>query len=104
MFGFTVYNSISQAATTGQIPFPVRTDRVAGGHAMMVVGYDDAIKIKHTDADQPTTGAFLIRNSWGTSWGMAGYGYLPYQYVLNGLAVDWWVMLKSDWVNTGAFA
>ena len=50
MFGFTVYDSISQAQGTGRgrIPFPNATDRVAGGHAVAAVGYDDTIEIKHS--------------------------------------------------------
>ena len=44
MFGFTVYESISQAATTGKIPFPVKGDKIVGGHAIAAVGYDDNLK------------------------------------------------------------
>ena len=104
MFGFTVYASISQAAVTGKIPYPVTGEAVAGGHAIVAVGYDDAMKIKNTNpGGTETTGALLIRNSWGTGWGSAGYGWLPYEYVLKGLAVDWWSLLKSEWIDTGAF-
>lgn len=104
MFGFTVYNSISQASTTGKIPYPATGDAVAGGHAIVAVGYDDAMKIKNTKAGSTEyTGALLIRNSWGAGWGAAGYGWLPYQYILGGLAVDWWSLISSRWMNTGQF-
>lgn len=104
MFGFTVYSSYTQAATTGKIPYPTAGDKIVGGHAVMAVGYDDAMKIKNTKTGSvETTGALLIRNSWGTGWGSAGYGWLPYNYVLNGLAVDWWSMIKGEWIDTGNF-
>lgn len=105
MFGFTVYSSISQANTNGgKIPYPTPGERVLGGHAIDAVGYDDNLKIKNTNPGGiETTGALLIRNSWGTGWGSAGYGWLPYKYVLDGLATDWWSLIKSEWVDTGQF-
>ena len=105
MFGFTVYASISQAGTTGKIPFPTSGDPVRGGHAIDAVGYDDNKKIKNTNAGAvETTGAFLIRNSWGTGWGEYGYGWLPYEYVTRGLAVDWWSLIDAQWIDTGNFS
>jgi C1A family cysteine protease len=103
MFGFTVYESISQGRTTGKIPFPTMNDRRAGGHAIAAVGYDDSIDIKHTGGSETTHGALIIRNSWGTSWGDRGYGYLPYEYVLRRLAVDWWVLIKGEWLDLQPF-
>jgi C1A family cysteine protease len=104
MFGFTVYKSIEQASSSGKIPFPVKADKVAGGHAIDAVGYDDSIKIKNLAPDGvETTGALLIRNSWGTGWGNGGYGWLPYEYVLQGLADDWWCLIKGEWIETGQF-
>jgi len=104
MFGFTVYTSISQAGGSGKIPYPTAGEKVAGGHAIVAVGYDDGLKIKNTNpSGVATTGALLIRNSWGTGWGDHGYGWLPYDYVLKGLAVDWWSLLKNEWIDTGAF-
>jgi C1A family cysteine protease len=104
MFGFTVYSSYKQAATTGRIPYPTKGDQIVGGHAVMAVGYDDGMKIKNANPGaKDTTGALLIRNSWGTGWGSSGYGWLPYEYVLKGDAVDWWSLLKNEWIDTGAF-
>lgn len=102
MFGFTVYGSIADAGDDGKIPAPGRGDKVEGGHAVMAVGYDDALKVENRDGEQ-TTGAVLIRNSWGRQWGEDGYGWLPYDYVLRGLADDWWVLIENEWVDTGEF-
>ncbi len=104
MIGFTVYNSYTQGTQTGKIPFPVATDKTVGGHAIMLVGYDDNMKIKNAaPGAQETTGVLIFRNSWGTAWGQAGYGYLPYEYVLKQQAGDCWSMLKGEWVNSGQF-
>ncbi|HZP20862.1 MAG TPA: GYF domain-containing protein [Bauldia sp.] len=39
-----------------------------GGHAMLVVGYDDA------------RNAFKVINSWGQGWADGGYGWIDYTY------------------------
>jgi C1A family cysteine protease len=104
MFGFTVYSSYTQAKTTGKIPYPTKGEKIVGGHAIVAVGYDDNMKIKNLNAGATETkGALLIRNSWGTGWGASGYGWLPYEYVLKGLAVDWWSLVKQEWVDTKEF-
>jgi len=104
MFGFTVFSSIYQVSSTGEIPFPTSAESVLGGHAVVACGYDDAKKIKNTNPGGPTTtGALMIRNSWGTGWGASGYGWLPYEYVIQGLAVDWWSLFRVEWVDSGQF-
>ncbi len=106
MFGFSVYSSIYQAKTTGKIPYPTSGEELLGGHAVVAIGYDDKMKIKNTNPKAAeTTGALLIRNSWGTGWGpLGGYLWLPYDYVLKGLAEDWWSLLKNEWVDTKQFS
>lgn len=100
MFGFSVYSSM-----TGDpdIPFPKPTDRLEGGHAVLIVGYDD----NHRNIGGPNggngKGAFLIRNSWGSGWGDAGYGWLPYDYARTGLADDFWTCFKLSWIESGQF-
>jgi C1A family cysteine protease len=83
VFGFTVYENFESAAVakSGQANLPEAGEKVVGGHAVMAVGYDDK------------TQRFIIRNSWGTSWGKKGYFTLPYSYLTDSsLADDFWTI------------
>lgn len=83
VFGFTVYESFesSQVAKTGVVPMPKPGEEVLGGHAVMAVGYDDSSQ------------RFIVRNSWGTGWGIKGYFTMPYAYLLDGnLSDDFWTI------------
>ena len=85
--GFVVYPSFEsdQVAQTGIVPMPNIMDRLrgsVGGHAILLVGYDDS------------RSAFLFRNSWG-QWGIqsSGYGWMPYSYLTDSsLSSDFWIL------------
>ena len=55
-----------------------------GGHAILFVGYDDSKSL------------FKFKNSWGTSWGHNGYGYLPYKYFTSGNVVEAWTVSQEN--------
>lgn len=103
MFGFWGFPSFSCCDVKGGIPFPCPSEQAQWGHAIVAVGYDDGKKIKNKKCNKTTTGALLIRNSWGTTWGDQGYGWLPYDYVENKLASDFWSLLSMEWVETKQF-
>ncbi len=83
VFGFTVYESFESdaVAATGVVPMPGTSESVLGGHAVMAAGYDDSQM------------RLIVRNSWGSGWGQAGYFTMPYAYVLDSdLASDFWTL------------
>lgn len=82
VFGFSVYSSFESAtvAKTGVVPMPRRGEQMLGGHAVLAVGYDDAKQV------------FIVRNSWGSSWGVEGYMAMPYAYLTSPLASDFWAI------------
>ena len=87
VFGFTVYEAFESAAMarTGRLDLPKPAEQCLGGHAVMAVGYND------------TTKRFTIRNSWGATWGLAGYFTMPYAYLANrDLADDFWTLRTME--------
>ncbi|KFY47730.1 hypothetical protein V496_10475 [Pseudogymnoascus sp. VKM F-4515 (FW-2607)] len=70
--GFSCYSNFTNDAAiyrSGQIPMPTASSYNTGGHSVTIVGYDDA------------TRKFKFKNSWSTTFGEGGYGFLPYAYV-----------------------
>jgi len=87
VFGFTVYESFESdvVAKTGVLNMPQHGERVVGGHAVLAVGYDDPSR------------RFVVRNSWGSDWGMKGYFTMPYDYLTNqNLADDMWTVRRGE--------
>lgn len=97
IFGFPVYSEFEDP-DDGKVPLPKRSSRELGGHAVVACGYDDSVKFPGGEV-----GGFLIRNSWGERWGLDGYCWMSYGYVLEGLAVDHWCLLSSEWSDQEAF-
>ena len=63
----TTYNSYYQNVQT------------ATNHAVTIVGWDDAFPREHFNQTPPANGAWLIKGSWSTLYGDAGYYWLSYE-------------------------
>jgi hypothetical protein len=85
--GIIVFQSMMSDAVknTGVVPMPdpKSGDKPVGGHAIMLVGYDETKQV------------FIVRNSWSASWGDGGYFTLPYDYVHVGLMQDAWTATEQ---------
>jgi len=90
VMGMLVYSSFEtqEVATTGKVPMPSRcpmTDKVLGGHAVFVVGYQN-------DPAWNGGGYFIVKNSWSDAWGDSGYFYLPFGFISSYRTSDLWVV------------
>lgn len=88
IMGFLVYSSFmsSTVTRTGMMKYPdVRNEKLLGGHAVLLVGYDN--NAQH----------FIVRNSWGTNWGDSGYFYMPFRVVEDrNMSSDFWVITEVN--------
>lgn len=82
VFGMQVFESFESdnTASTGIVQMPSPEESNLGGHCMKIIGYSDH------------KGAFIVANSWGTTWGDKGYCYIPYKYITSNLASDFWTI------------
>ena len=87
VFGFSVYEAFEsdEVARTGILNLPTANEEFMGGHAVCLAGWND------------TTKRFLVRNSWGATFGQAGWFTMPFDYVVNpDLASDFWVIYLTN--------
>jgi C1A family cysteine protease len=84
MGGFSCFSNMftQEVDRTGKIPMP--GGGFEGGHAVKFSGYDDD-QARFTD----------MKNSWSGKWGDHGYGSLPYAFVEQGLATDFWAIERE---------
>lgn len=71
VFSMKVFDSFENVGKDGLIKLPDENDVYLGIHAVLCCGYDN--DKKH----------FIIRNCFGQKWGDDGYGYIPYDYILD---------------------
>lgn len=89
IFGMSLFDSFDKQKKKGLVPVPSdkETSREShAGHSMLCVGYSDKEKL------------FIVRNSWGKSWGDKGYCYIPYDYLINPKFNDGdsWIIKRLD--------
>jgi cathepsin L len=75
-----------KAYTEGVYNESVASDTSGGGHAVVIVGWDNA------------KGAWLIKNSWDTDWGYGGFGWIAYGSNRIGRHTAWVVAESTQWV------
>jgi C1A family cysteine protease len=83
IIGINCYDSImsDSAAKTGFVQMPEEGEESQGGHAVLIVGFDDRQTVG--DKTNPYYQHFIVRNSWSANWGDKGYFYLPYDFITN---------------------
>ena len=61
------------------------TGKLEGGHAILIVGYDDASQY------------FIVKNSWGDGWGESGYFRIAYSELSRPVYFgDWTIAYYTD--------
>lgn len=95
LLGMDVYESFesNDTAKTGIMRIPKKGEKMLGGHAVLVTGYNN-IRRKYKTITKNTYkyGYLIVRNSWGSDWGDGGYFYMPYDYITPEYTYDYWIM------------
>jgi C1A family cysteine protease len=80
--GIECANSIFNTKSDGNVPTPKTSEPIIGGHCISIVEYD---------RDSHYLG---FKNSWSSTWGDNGFGYLDVSYYDNGFFQDMWGFLN----------
>jgi C1A family cysteine protease len=75
LVGLNVDHTWDNATATGGNLDTFQPNTVRGGHAVALIGYR-------------TDGRFIVRNSWGTSWGDNGFGFPSEAYINAGFYTE----------------
>jgi len=78
-----------QVGPDGRVPTPNGTNRILGGHALVICG-------NYQDTAFAGNGCFVVVNSWGERWGDHGVGYVPYAYATT-QAGQYGAFLQEAW-------
>lgn len=101
--GMTIYENFDDPITVnkGIMRMPTVDQRVLGGHAICVIGYDsdftksDTFKRSGLQTSQVSPLMFEARNSYGPDWGDGGHFWVPGEYLDNrDLSDDCWAMMS----------
>ena len=87
IFGFSVYETFDDpdgVENTGIMELPKNDEKIIGGYAALIVGYDE-------DNER-----VLVQASFGTDWGIDGYFWMPYKFLLSGACSDFWIIEKNE--------
>lgn len=101
LLGVTCCKNIYDLNNNASKFIPIPQGFIAGGHAIVVIGYDD--ELTHTYPNGKTcTGFFRIQNSWGEDWGDGGFAWMPYEYLtykVNVIGEHYFTFFSEAWAT-----